>query len=149
MVACPEQVGEIFSQGIVSDELIVAAEAFVKKALSNTDASHDFFHIQRVRANAKAVATGEGLSEEQSKLLDLAALLHDVADWKYSKDEHAQQKSVQPTCPDPVCARALIAVYPFPAPDPVGCPALIPGYPSLIPSDTLGPRPVYAGPDPV
>lgn len=40
----------------VSPAVVAAAEAYVRKELAATDASHDFAHIQRVRANARNLA---------------------------------------------------------------------------------------------
>lgn len=37
----------------VVEELLCSAEAWVQAELSGTDGSHDWWHIQRVRANAK------------------------------------------------------------------------------------------------
>ncbi len=44
---------------------------------------------------SQALAAEEGLDANACQVVELAALLHDVADWKYSADEHANQRSVQ------------------------------------------------------
>ncbi|PNW83535.1 hypothetical protein CHLRE_05g234647v5 [Chlamydomonas reinhardtii] len=79
----------------VSPAVVAAAEAYVRKELAATDASHDFAHIQRVRANARNLAQLEGLSADATCLVDLAALLHDVRDWKYSGSDGATAEAVQ------------------------------------------------------
>ncbi|KAG2423711.1 hypothetical protein HXX76_015101 [Chlamydomonas incerta] len=79
----------------VSPAVVAAAEAFVRKELAATDASHDFAHIQRVRANARNLAQLEGLTADAACLVDLAALLHDVRDWKYSGSDGATAEAVQ------------------------------------------------------
>ena len=63
------------------------AEAYVREELAQNDGSHDYWHIDRVRANAMALAreestTNEGVVDEE--VVELAALLHDVKDWKYA-----------------------------------------------------------------
>jgi uncharacterized protein len=73
-----------------------AAESFVKQELSGNDSSHDFFHISRVRAVAETLSVKEGLSVPARQVVSLAALLHDVGDWKYAKDKgKSQGKAVE------------------------------------------------------
>ncbi|PNH10726.1 hypothetical protein TSOC_002492 [Tetrabaena socialis] len=79
----------------ISPAIIAAAEAFVRAELAAVDGSHDFAHIQRVRANAANLARIEGLSAEASAVVDLAALLHDVRDWKYSGSDSSTAEAVQ------------------------------------------------------
>ena len=62
---------------------------FVEKSLAGNDASHDFAHIQRVYALAKTIAKSEKCTDDEFELVALAALLHDIADWKYSGSETA------------------------------------------------------------
>jgi uncharacterized protein len=54
--------------------------AFVKQELQDAEAGHDWFHIERVWKTAKNIA-----AEEKVNLLvvELAALLHDIADAKF------------------------------------------------------------------
>lgn len=58
----------------------------VQEVYASFDASHDFEHIQRVLATARAIAETEPTANE--KIIELAVLLHDVSDAKYatSKD---------------------------------------------------------------
>jgi len=70
----------------MSSALIQRTESFVRDALSDVDGSHDWWHIHRVRLTAVALAKEEGADAE---LVELAALLHDVKDWKYSGDADA------------------------------------------------------------
>ena len=75
------------------EDLILAAEVFVRAALAQHDASHDFNHIARVRRMARAIAIEEGMAPEQVQVVELAALLHDVADWKYQAEADAPSQA--------------------------------------------------------
>ncbi|WP_397537781.1 HD domain-containing protein [Rummeliibacillus pycnus] len=57
-------------------------EQFVKSIYEQFDASHDFQHIERVMMNAKAILKTELSANEE--LVQLAVLLHDVSDPKYT-----------------------------------------------------------------
>jgi uncharacterized protein len=52
----------------------------VKEKLGEDSTGHDYFHIMRVRALAVRLAGEEGADVYVS---ELAALLHDIADWKF------------------------------------------------------------------
>ncbi len=67
--------------------IIKAAEEWVRAEVAGHDASHDFSHIDRVRRNALAIAAAEGVSDpHQLAVIELAALLHDVKDWKVHRE---------------------------------------------------------------
>jgi uncharacterized protein len=51
--------------------------------------SHDFSHIRRVVALALSLAAEEQCDQETVEVIHIAALLHDVKDWKYCGDEQA------------------------------------------------------------
>lgn len=53
---------------------------FVKKELESTEGGHDWFHIERVWKNALLIADGEDCD---LLVVQLAALLHDIADSKF------------------------------------------------------------------
>src|SRR5262245_64994571 len=57
----------------------------VRALLSGEGTGHDWHHIERVRRAALAIGR-----EEQANLfvVELAALLHDVADWKFAGGDH-------------------------------------------------------------
>jgi uncharacterized protein len=57
---------------------------FVKENLSKNDASHDWYHAYRVMKLAVKIAKTEG-NIEDLELVQLAALLHDIGDYKYSR----------------------------------------------------------------
>lgn len=65
-------------------QIIVAAEAFVKEALSGEASGHDWYHVDRVRHMAVRLAQEEGADVF---VCELAALLHDIADDKLNPSE--------------------------------------------------------------
>jgi uncharacterized protein len=69
--------------------IIQATEEFVKQALASNDTSHDFHHIERVVRNANHIAEQEGVvCPEQKEMICLAALLHDISDYKYGGSDY-------------------------------------------------------------
>lgn len=61
-------------------EILAKTEAFVREKLKGEGSGHDWWHIHRVRNTALAIAR-----EEKADLfiVELAALLHDIADHKF------------------------------------------------------------------
>jgi uncharacterized protein len=53
----------------------------VRSLLSGEGSGHDWWHIYRVWQNARRIAGGENAD---SFVVELAALLHDIADWKFN-----------------------------------------------------------------
>ena len=53
---------------------------FVKKTLAQAEGGHDWFHIERVYKNALLIAASENCDLE---IVQLGALLHDIADSKF------------------------------------------------------------------
>lgn len=70
---------------------IEKCEHLVKDIYNNFDASHDFQHIERVRHNALLICKEEGLVRHD--IIELAVLLHDVSDVKYSGNEGKAQET--------------------------------------------------------
>lgn len=60
--------------------LITNTKTFVKQQLEGAEGGHDWFHIERVYNNALLIAKGE---ECDLLVVQLGALLHDVADSKF------------------------------------------------------------------
>ena len=96
----------------MASELIEKTINYVQQEMAGNDSSHDWNHIDRVRKLAKFIAQKEGLSESQQLEVELAALLHDIKDWKYSGNklagyeaskEFLEQNHVDPTIIDAVC----------------------------------------------
>ena len=65
----------------MNSELINNTINFVKEALKNAEGGHDWFHIERVWKNSKLLAKSENVDLE---VVELAALLHDIADSKFN-----------------------------------------------------------------
>ena len=57
---------------------------FVKEKLEGAEAGHDWFHIERVWKLSKKIAEKEGGNLE---VIELSALLHDIADPKFHNDD--------------------------------------------------------------
>lgn len=83
----------------MNQELINAVEEYVKSDLKNVDSSHDWNHINRVRSNALKIfkaEQAEGRFEGADLLvIEIAALMHDVGDFKYTKDHSAGPRMVK------------------------------------------------------
>lgn len=66
-------------------QIIDKTADFVKDKLEDDSTGHDWWHVERVWKNTKLIARSEGIDP---MLPELAALLHDIADWKfYDGDE--------------------------------------------------------------
>ncbi len=65
---------------MMNSSLIENTIAFVKQQLSGAEGGHDWFHIERVWKNAMLIAQAETCD---LTLVQLGALLHDIADSKF------------------------------------------------------------------
>ncbi|GAA0145122.1 hydrolase [Lithospermum erythrorhizon] len=74
---------------------IERAEELVKSVMSENDGSHDAGHAFRVRDLALSLANEQQISlysSPQSMLIvELAALLHDIGDYKYTRDPSEEE----------------------------------------------------------
>lgn len=70
-------------------DVILSTIDFVKETLANAEGGHDWFHIERVWKTARNIAEQE---EVDIYVVELAALLHDIADSKF----HDGDESVGP-----------------------------------------------------
>lgn len=61
-------------------EIIKNIEEQLKEMFSGESTGHDWFHIDRVRKNANLICRDE---EANSFIVEIAALLHDIADHKF------------------------------------------------------------------
>jgi uncharacterized protein len=62
-------------------EIIQKTTDFVRKTLADAEGGHDWWHIHRVWINAKRIADVE--ADADILIVELAALLHDIADSKF------------------------------------------------------------------
>ncbi len=62
------------------DEVIERAAAYAKQSLQGEGTGHDWWHVYRVWKTAGRIAQEEGAD---LFVVQLAALLHDIADWKF------------------------------------------------------------------
>ncbi|GAK91916.1 HD domain protein [Nonlabens ulvanivorans] len=62
-------------------QIILNTINFVKEQLHNAEGGHDWFHIERVWKNAKLIAARE--ENADLFIIELGALLHDIADSKF------------------------------------------------------------------
>jgi uncharacterized protein len=70
-------------------DLINNTILFVKQKLKNAEGGHDWFHIERVYKNALLIAKDENCDLQ---IVELGALLHDIADSKF----HGGDDSIGP-----------------------------------------------------
>lgn len=72
---------DVTFESMDQNQVIQNTEQHVRQLLSGDGSGHDWFHIERVRNVALRIGR-----EETADLLvvELAALLHDVSDWKYA-----------------------------------------------------------------
>jgi uncharacterized protein len=64
----------------MSKDYISKTIDFVKTTLEGAEGGHDWFHIERVWNNTKLISQTENVDRE---VVELAALLHDIADSKF------------------------------------------------------------------
>lgn len=72
--------------------IIENTKKFVKSKLENEGSGHDWYHIERVYNLAKYLGEEEG---GDSYIIELAALLHDIEDWKFSKDNESETNVIE------------------------------------------------------
>ena len=74
----------IFFNNMKRDQVIENTVDFVKEKLAGDSSGHDWWHIYRVWNMSKKLQEKEG---GNLYIIELAALLHDVADWKFHENE--------------------------------------------------------------
>jgi uncharacterized protein len=73
------------------NSLVKTIQQFVKERFESFEGSHDWFHIERVWKTAKYIQAYEGGNLE---VIELAALLHDIADHKYNDGDFQKGEKV-------------------------------------------------------
>ncbi len=74
----------------MSDPLIDAAAEWVRGQLAGEATGHDWWHTERVWRMGRRLAEAEGAD---TRIVELAALLHDIEDFKFSGDERASGRA--------------------------------------------------------
>lgn len=74
-------------------KIVEQCEQMVKDIYNQFDASHDWQHIERVMQNAKAILKTEPSAD--TEIVELAVLLHDVSDSKYTDSKENEQRILQ------------------------------------------------------
>lgn len=77
---------------IMNREIIHNTEEFVRGTLGDDSTGHDWHHIERVRRNALYIAKKE--QKGDSFLIEMAALLHDIADAKLNTSREAGERKL-------------------------------------------------------
>jgi uncharacterized protein len=70
---------------MIAQRLVASAEAHARQAFQGDATGHDWFHTDRVRRVALRLA---GEERADPVVVELAALLHDVDDWKIRDGDH-------------------------------------------------------------
>ncbi len=68
------------------EKIIRHTADFIKKKFDGEGTGHDWYHIERVWKMARMMARKE---KADTFIVELGALLHDIADWKFHDDENA------------------------------------------------------------
>jgi len=63
------------------NQIIIQTAKYIKLRLNGEGSGHDWWHVYRVWKNAVHIAESE---EADLFIVELAALLHDIADWKFN-----------------------------------------------------------------
>lgn len=69
---------------MTQNEIIQKTIEYVKQEFGNDSSGHDWWHIYRVWKNAVAICKHE---KADLFIVELAALLHDLDDWKFNESE--------------------------------------------------------------
>ena len=72
---------------MTNKQLIETTKTFVKETLKNAEGGHDWFHIERVYKNSLLISKTE---EVDILVVQLGALLHDIADSKFHEGDETQ-----------------------------------------------------------
>lgn len=67
------------------EDIILVTEEFVRHRLTYYDSGHDWWHIERVRKLALYINEKESIAD--NFILEIAVLLHDMVDSKFSKGD--------------------------------------------------------------
>jgi uncharacterized protein len=78
---------------MTNSEAIEKTVGFIKQKFANETTGHDWWHMYRVWKLAKYI--GQQEPGVNMLVVELGALLHDIADWKFHDDEEAGPKAAR------------------------------------------------------
>ena len=102
---------------MTQNDIIQKTVEYIKQEFGNDSSGHDWWHIYRVWKNAITICRHE---KANAFVVELAALLHDLDDWKFNEGEdetphHAkawmQQRDVDPRVNEQVCEIIMNVSY--------------------------------------
>jgi uncharacterized protein len=67
-------------------DLVSPTAAFIEEKFAHEGSGHDWAHIRRVWLMARRLARAESAAD--AEVVELAALLHDIADWKFHDGDY-------------------------------------------------------------
>jgi len=70
-----------------NDEIVQRTAEHVRSLLSGEGSGHDWWHIHRVWNSARAIGRDE---QVKMAVVELASLLHDIADWKFHHGDETE-----------------------------------------------------------
>ena len=73
---------------MMREDIIIITENFVRQRMSGYDSGHDWWHIERVRKLALYINSKESIAD--NFILEIAVLLHDTVDSKFSKGDSGE-----------------------------------------------------------
>ncbi len=76
----PFRVAKLSDMNFAQTEILAATADHIRTLLAGDSSGHDWHHIERVWKTAVNIGRGEGAD---LFVVELAALLHDIADWKF------------------------------------------------------------------
>jgi uncharacterized protein len=72
------------NRGMTQNDIIQKTSEYIKQEFGNDSSGHDWWHIYRVWKNAITIC---GHEKADKFVVELAALLHDLDDWKFNDNE--------------------------------------------------------------
>jgi uncharacterized protein len=72
---------------MTNEAIVLKTKDFIEEKFSTESTGHDYWHMYRVWKLAKHIAANE--KNADMFVVELGALLHDIADWKFHDDEEA------------------------------------------------------------
>lgn len=74
-------------------EAVSKTNEFIRQKFSGESSGHDYWHMYRVWRLARHIAERE--KDADMLVVELGALLHDIADWKFHDDEEAGPRAAR------------------------------------------------------